>query len=40
MSEHYYLSTACQHDQCERCRVTCKFCQAECLCPCHQRSKS
>jgi hypothetical protein len=40
MSEHIYLSTACLHededpDLHERCRLTCKFCQAPCCCPKH-----
>jgi hypothetical protein len=34
--EHHYLSTACHHELHESCRRTCKFCEAECLCTCHQ----
>jgi len=32
---HLYLSTACHHDQHDRCRKTCKFCNTPCLCRCH-----
>jgi hypothetical protein len=32
---HSYLSTACYHQRCEDCRLTCKFCSAVCLCSCH-----
>ena len=33
--EHEYVSTACQHDLHDRCRLTCKFCSAPCRCACH-----
>lgn len=36
---HYYISTACQHDLCPRCRILCKFCGSECLCMCHHPPK-
>ena len=32
---HDYLSTACHHGLCGDCRVTCKFCKAQCLHECH-----
>lgn len=36
-AEHDYLSTACLHGLHDRCRLRCKFCYAECRCPCgHQ----
>ena len=35
--EHYYVSTACQHEKHSRCRETCKYCSAPCLCPHHLR---
>ena len=35
MIEHDYLSTACLHELHGRCRLTCKFCQIPCRCPCH-----
>jgi hypothetical protein len=34
--EHKYVSTYCQHDRHGDCRLTCKVCQAPCLCPCHR----
>lgn len=34
-SVHIYVSTYCQHAQHERCRLTCKVCEARCRCPCH-----
>lgn len=35
-SEHAYVSTACWHGLCdERCRSTCKFCDAPCQHDCH-----
>lgn len=37
---HIYISTACQHDRCDECRLTCKFCPAECLCRCHVKRGS
>lgn len=33
---HKYISTACQHDLCDRCRKTCKFCNVRCICTCHE----
>lgn len=36
--EHIYLSTACLHDQHERCPLVCQWCGDDCLCLCH-RSK-
>lgn len=35
---HPYISTACQHQQHDRCREVCKFCPARCLCPCHPKT--
>lgn len=32
---HLYLSTACLHDLCTRCRRVCKFCGTPCKCRCH-----
>lgn len=32
---HDYLSTACYHGLCERCRKQCKFCSVSCRCVCH-----
>lgn len=32
---HIYVSTACQHDLHDRCRMTCKFCNDVCKCDCH-----
>lgn len=34
---HYphYTSTYCIHELHESCRLTCKTCNAPCLCPCH-----
>lgn len=32
---HLYISTYCQHDKHEDCRLTCKICESPCLCPCH-----
>lgn len=29
---HSYVSTACHHGLHERCRITCKFCEAVCRC--------
>ena len=29
---HNYVSTACQHSRHAECRVTCKFCPANCAC--------
>lgn len=34
--KHKYISTACQHDLHTRCRRVCKFCEARCLCWCHE----
>lgn len=33
--EHDYLSTACEHGQCDECRRVCKFCPSECGHVCH-----
>lgn len=50
--EHYYLSTSCFHGVHEHCRSTlnmeggkkepgtCKWCPAECICPCHHEAKA
>lgn len=38
MSDHKYTSTACQHELHDRCRETCKFCDAPCACDCHRRA--
>jgi hypothetical protein len=35
MAKHLYVSTYCQHDRHQSCRLQCKLCQAPCLCPCH-----
>lgn len=35
MTVHDYLSTACQHDLCGSCRITCKYCEAVCQHSCH-----
>lgn len=35
ISIHRYVSTACQHERHEGCRVVCKFCEQLCLCRCH-----
>lgn len=32
---HMYVSTSCTHGLHTRCRLTCKFCTALCLCDCH-----
>lgn len=32
----HYVSTACQHQLCDGCRLTCKFCLAPCCCQCHE----
>lgn len=34
-SPHFYLSTACKHTLHDRCRKTCKYCEAPCDCWCH-----
>lgn len=34
-SLHPYTSTACQHALHSRCRQSCKFCAARCMCACH-----
>jgi hypothetical protein len=33
--KHVYLSTACHHEEHDRCRKQCKFCQSKCNCRCH-----
>lgn len=33
---HYY-STYCIHGDHGGCRLTCKTCEAACLCPCHRQ---
>lgn len=35
---HHYLSTACHHGLCRqnKCRLTCKYCDAPCMCRCHR----
>ena len=35
LTEHLYISTWCQHGHHTQCRLTCKLCDAACLCPCH-----
>ena len=35
-SIHVYTSTACQHEFHGECRITCKFCDTPCICPCHE----
>lgn len=46
IDDHYYLSTACRHDEHDYCKsytgkagnkipAQCKFCAAPCRCPCH-----
>jgi hypothetical protein len=36
---HHYVSTACLHGLCdERCRSTCKFCDAPCEHECHPQT--
>lgn len=32
---HKYLSTACYHGKHTSCRLTCKYCEAPCICECH-----
>lgn len=34
--DHDYLSTACHHKRHDQCRKTCKFCEVECCCECHE----
>lgn len=34
---HKYISTYCIHDLCAECRLTCKHCDAPCLCVCHRK---
>lgn len=34
--DDHYTSTACYHDIHKRCRRTCKFCDYECQCDCHE----
>lgn len=47
--DHSYLSTACLHRRHDYCQApvghsgrkkpaTCKFCDAKCICPCHQEA--
>lgn len=49
-AEHDYLSTACLHDEHQYCAAMtgyqgakrpaqCKFCEARCVCPCHEPRK-
>jgi hypothetical protein len=38
--KHQYFSTACWHENHERCRKECKFCEAKCICPCHRPEKA
>lgn len=34
--QHVYVSTACLHNEHEKCRISCKFCESRCVCPdCH-----
>jgi hypothetical protein len=37
-TEHRYISTACQHERCAACRISCKYCEALCICHCHQNA--
>lgn len=34
LSQHNYISTACQHGLCVQCRRVCKFCDTPCQCTC------
>jgi hypothetical protein len=34
---HVYWSTYCLHGYHEDCRLTCKICDAPCVCVCHER---
>lgn len=36
--EAHYRSTACQHKLHDKCRLTCKYCEARCLCKCHEEN--
>lgn len=33
--QHVYVSTYCQHEQHNNCRLKCKICEAPCRCWCH-----
>jgi len=35
---HEYLSAACYHKRHDECDEMCEYCQAPCLCPCHQQT--
>lgn len=35
LSDHDYLSTACEHGACDQCRQACKFCGNSCGHGCH-----
>lgn len=37
LPRHPYQSTACTHGLHDRCRKTCKFCSAPCMCECHRK---
>ncbi len=51
MSEHVYLSTGCLHGRHDYCQspdradgstkepACCKFCQAPCICECHEEAR-
>lgn len=39
-SEHVYISTACEHERHDECRMRCKFCSAACECDCHQEESA
>lgn len=36
---HSYISTACLHQLHRKCRVKCKWCEARCICDCHEYNK-
>ncbi len=36
-NDHLYLSTACYHELHSKCRLVCKYCGEDCICPCHVR---
>jgi hypothetical protein len=40
MTPHDYISTGCLHGQHGSCRLTCKFCDARCQCPCDHQALS
>jgi hypothetical protein len=36
----HYLSTACIHAHHDECKNTCKFCDRDCRCPCHESDQT